>query len=49
MTERTAVNPWAWSLAFGFNQGELVAGADAGALLRGPDVGRRERRAAASR
>jgi enamine deaminase RidA (YjgF/YER057c/UK114 family) len=28
MTERTAVNPWAWSLAFGFNQGELVAGAE---------------------
>jgi enamine deaminase RidA (YjgF/YER057c/UK114 family) len=27
MTERTAVNPWAWSLAFGFNQGELVEGA----------------------
>ena len=28
MTERTAVNPWSWSLAFGFNQGELVAGAE---------------------
>src|SRR4051794_1648523 len=28
MTERTAVNPWTWSLAFGFNQGELVEGAD---------------------
>jgi enamine deaminase RidA (YjgF/YER057c/UK114 family) len=26
MVERTAVNPWAWSLAFGFNQGELVSG-----------------------
>jgi enamine deaminase RidA (YjgF/YER057c/UK114 family) len=27
MVERTAVNPWTWSLAFGFNQGELVEGA----------------------
>jgi enamine deaminase RidA (YjgF/YER057c/UK114 family) len=26
MVERTAVNPWMWSLAFGFNQGELVEG-----------------------
>ena len=25
--ERTAVNPSAWSLGFGFNQGELVEGA----------------------
>lgn len=25
--ERTAVNPWQWSLAFGFNQAELVEGA----------------------
>lgn len=25
--ERTAVNPWAWSVAMGFNQGEVVAGA----------------------
>ena len=24
--ERTAVNPWQWSVAFGFNQGELVEG-----------------------
>jgi enamine deaminase RidA (YjgF/YER057c/UK114 family) len=24
--ERTAVNPWAWSVAMGYNQGELVAG-----------------------
>jgi enamine deaminase RidA (YjgF/YER057c/UK114 family) len=24
--ERTAVNPWQWSLAFGFNQAELVEG-----------------------
>ena len=24
--ERTAVNPWAWSAAIGYNQGELVAG-----------------------
>lgn len=22
--ERTAVNPWTWSLGFGFNQGEVV-------------------------
>ena len=27
MVERTAVNPWAWSLSYGFNQGELVSGA----------------------
>jgi enamine deaminase RidA (YjgF/YER057c/UK114 family) len=25
MVERTAVNPWTWSLSFGFNQGELVS------------------------
>jgi enamine deaminase RidA (YjgF/YER057c/UK114 family) len=25
--ERTAVNPWTWSLNFGFNQGEIVEGA----------------------
>jgi enamine deaminase RidA (YjgF/YER057c/UK114 family) len=25
--ERTAVNPWTWSVNFGFNQGELVEGA----------------------
>ena len=24
--ERTAVNPWQWSVAFGFNQGEIVEG-----------------------
>ena len=24
--ERTAVNPWSWSLQFGFNQGEIVEG-----------------------
>lgn len=24
--QRTAVNPWDWSLAMGFNQGELVKG-----------------------
>ena len=24
--ERTAVNPWPWSAALGFNQGELVSG-----------------------
>lgn len=24
--ERTAVNPWNWSLAFGYNQGEVVEG-----------------------
>jgi enamine deaminase RidA (YjgF/YER057c/UK114 family) len=26
MVQRTAVNPWTWSLDFGFNQGELVEG-----------------------
>jgi enamine deaminase RidA (YjgF/YER057c/UK114 family) len=26
--ERTAVNPWQWSMNFGFNQGELVDGAN---------------------
>jgi enamine deaminase RidA (YjgF/YER057c/UK114 family) len=26
MVERTAVNPWQWSLQFGFNQGEVVEG-----------------------
>jgi enamine deaminase RidA (YjgF/YER057c/UK114 family) len=25
-TERTAVNPWTWSVAMGYNQGELVSG-----------------------
>ena len=25
--ERTAVNPWQWSVNFGFNQGELIEGA----------------------
>lgn len=24
--ERTAINPWAWSVAMGYNQGELVSG-----------------------
>jgi enamine deaminase RidA (YjgF/YER057c/UK114 family) len=24
MVQRTAVNPWQWSTAFGFNQGEVV-------------------------
>jgi enamine deaminase RidA (YjgF/YER057c/UK114 family) len=24
--ERTAVNPWTWSVAMGYNQGELVSG-----------------------
>lgn len=24
--ERTAVNPWAWSVALGYNQGEVVSG-----------------------
>jgi enamine deaminase RidA (YjgF/YER057c/UK114 family) len=24
--ERTAVNPWAWSVAMGYNQGEVVSG-----------------------
>ncbi len=27
-TERTAVNPWTWSVGMGFNQGEIVAGHD---------------------
>jgi enamine deaminase RidA (YjgF/YER057c/UK114 family) len=26
MVERTAVNPWQWSVQFGFNQGEIVEG-----------------------
>lgn len=26
--KRTAVNPWPWSINFGFNQGELVQGHD---------------------
>ena len=26
MVQRTAVNPWQWSLEFGFNQGEIVEG-----------------------
>jgi enamine deaminase RidA (YjgF/YER057c/UK114 family) len=26
MVERSAVNPWQWSIDFGFNQGELVKG-----------------------
>jgi enamine deaminase RidA (YjgF/YER057c/UK114 family) len=26
MVERTVVNPWTWSLNFGFNQGEVVEG-----------------------
>ncbi|MCU0491190.1 MAG: RidA family protein [Chloroflexaceae bacterium] len=25
-TERTAVNPWMWSVEMGYNQGEIVAG-----------------------
>lgn len=25
--ERVAVNPWDWSLGFGFNQGEVITGA----------------------
>lgn len=24
--ERTAVNPWTWSVAMGYNQGELISG-----------------------
>lgn len=24
--ERTAINPWTWSLALGYNQGELITG-----------------------
>jgi enamine deaminase RidA (YjgF/YER057c/UK114 family) len=26
MVQRTAVNPWPWSLEFGFNQGEVIEG-----------------------
>jgi hypothetical protein len=26
VVERTVVNPWTWSLNFGFNQGEIVEG-----------------------
>jgi enamine deaminase RidA (YjgF/YER057c/UK114 family) len=26
LVKRTAVNPWEWSLKFGFNQGEVVEG-----------------------
>ena len=26
MVERTAVNPWTWSTALGYNQGEMVSG-----------------------
>ena len=26
MVQRTTVNPWQWSLQFGFNQGEIVEG-----------------------
>jgi enamine deaminase RidA (YjgF/YER057c/UK114 family) len=26
MVQRTAVNPWQWSVEFGFNQGEVVEG-----------------------
>jgi enamine deaminase RidA (YjgF/YER057c/UK114 family) len=26
MTERTAVNPWPWSVEMGYNQGEIVSG-----------------------
>ena len=26
MVQRTVVNPWTWSLNFGFNQGEVVEG-----------------------
>lgn len=28
MVERSAVNPWQWSVNFGFNQGEVVTGAN---------------------
>jgi enamine deaminase RidA (YjgF/YER057c/UK114 family) len=39
---RTAVNPWAWSLGFGFNQAEIVEGAGrvlvlSGQAAAGPD------------
>jgi len=26
--KRTAVNPWSWSLQYGFNQGELIEGSE---------------------
>jgi enamine deaminase RidA (YjgF/YER057c/UK114 family) len=32
---RTPINPWAWSQAFGFNQGELVEGASRVLVLSG--------------
>jgi enamine deaminase RidA (YjgF/YER057c/UK114 family) len=32
---RTPVNPWSWSLAYGFNQGELVEGASRVLVLSG--------------
>ncbi len=33
--ERTAVNPWPWSVAMGFNQGEVVSGASRTMYLAG--------------
>jgi enamine deaminase RidA (YjgF/YER057c/UK114 family) len=33
--QRTAVNPWQWSVAFGFNQGEVVQGANRVLFLSG--------------
>jgi enamine deaminase RidA (YjgF/YER057c/UK114 family) len=33
--QRTAVNPWQWSVAFGFNQGEVVEGATRVLFLSG--------------
>ncbi len=46
--ERTAVNPVAWSVAMGFNQGEVVTGATrtlycSGQTATGPDGGPRHR------
>jgi enamine deaminase RidA (YjgF/YER057c/UK114 family) len=35
MVERSAVNPWTWSVNFGFNQGELVEGANKVLFLAG--------------
>jgi enamine deaminase RidA (YjgF/YER057c/UK114 family) len=32
---RTPVNPWSWSLGFGFNQAELVEGAERVLMLSG--------------
>ena len=33
--ERTPVNPWPWSIAFGYNQGELIQGSNRILMLAG--------------